>query len=107
MLLPVAADGVRLEPVLDGVKVVPEHPGTCGILSYLILSHMEVIDPIQDTWQVQAMVGGPVWDSRLLAQEQEAARVLRESHRVTSRTSCSSWMFMLRHGWWGAIAVCR
>lgn len=67
-LLPqVTVGGMGLEPVLNG-QVMPEHSNVHGILHGLVLvSHMEVGGPVQDTWWVQDVAGDPTQESQLLA----------------------------------------
>lgn len=67
-LLPAGtASGTGPEPVLDGLEVVPEHPGIHGILGGLILIIHIKGGPVQDTWQLLGVIGGRVRDIQLLA----------------------------------------
>lgn len=62
---------VGSEPMINHMKVVPEHPNVHGSLGGLVLvCHFKVIGP--DAWWVHDVVAGPVQVGWLLGQGKEA-----------------------------------
>lgn len=106
-----------------GLEVVPEHPSVHGVLDGLVfISPVKVAGPLQDTWQVQGVLGAPhgvsncwLWGMKTSATATSCwvvsmwARMMshslqHESCRVRSRTCSSSWVSLFVCGQQHAMA---